>query len=100
MIPTYIIDRIAASELSGHRIATLLFNMAEAVEQLGIPGGTLGLDFAAEGDPIQPGDLIPQIHLALKRVQPPDPPAEPSNEEPVENLPGYPAPETVVEIEE
>jgi len=91
VIPTYIIDRIAASELSGRHIATLLFNMAEAVDQLGIPGGTLGLDFAAEGDPIQPGDLIPQIHLTLKRVQPPDPPVGPHAE------PSYPAPETVVE---
>jgi len=94
MIPTAIINRITESELSGHRIATLFHNMAEAVERMKLPGGTLMLDFLSVDDPVQEGDLIPQIHLALKRARlaAKTTPAEESEEEP-----GRPAPETVVE---
>jgi len=66
MIPSYLIDRIANSETTGGQLAALFSGMADAVEKLRLPGSTLTLEFAQEGDPIRPGDLIPQIHLTLR----------------------------------
>jgi hypothetical protein len=72
MIPAYIIDRIAMSELNGHHLATLLQDMAEAVRALNLPGSTLTLDYTQDDDPLQSGDLIPQIQLVLRRATKPD----------------------------
>jgi hypothetical protein len=72
LIPQFIIDRIVNSQLSGLRVGELLGNLSVAIDNLGLPGGTLSLDFVADGDPIQPGDLIPTIQLTLRRVRAPD----------------------------
>jgi hypothetical protein len=65
MIPPYLINRIANSETTGARLAKLFSNIAEGVEKLSLPMGAVTLDFVQEGDPIQPGDLIPQLHLTV-----------------------------------
>jgi hypothetical protein len=75
-VPSYLIDRISNSQLSGLRVAELLGNLSVAIDNLGMPGGTLTLDFADGNDPVQPGDLIPTIQLTLRRVRQPDAPSQ------------------------
>lgn len=82
MIPTYILDRIRKAQPGGERLATLLAQLATAIEQMDLPGGVIRLDFTEAGDPLEPGDLIPSITLTLQKV--PD----------AEETAGPPAPET------
>lgn len=93
MIPEVLIDRIAKSQLSGLRVAELLSNLAAAINKAQMPGGTLKLDFVAPSDVFAHGDLIPIISLTLKRVHV----HVDTDENPPQDPPNPPAPESVVE---
>jgi len=55
-IPQFILDRITNAQLSGPRVSELLSNLSAAVDQVGMPGGILTLEFTSDGDRLQPGE--------------------------------------------
>lgn len=71
MIPDYILNRIATSDLSAQRIAQLFSDLALSMQQMNIPGAGVNLEYVAPEDVLQDGDLIPIVTFSLRRFKSP-----------------------------
>lgn len=62
--------RLTQSEMS-KTIIPIFEAMLRQMEETGTVGNYMQLNFAAPGDQMREGDLIPQIHFSLQPAMPP-----------------------------
>jgi hypothetical protein len=66
-IPTFLLDRIRASALSGTQVADTFTKLAHVADHGGAGDCAVNIEYVGEGDRLVPGDLIPTITLSLVR---------------------------------
>jgi len=66
-IPSFLLDRIRQSALSGPQVADAFAKLAQAADATGSPDCAIKIEYLGEGDMAQAGDLVPTIILSLER---------------------------------
>ena len=69
-IPSYLLDRIRSSALSGPQVADAFAKLAQAADATESAECAIKIDYLGESDMTQVGDLVPTIILALERQRP------------------------------
>jgi hypothetical protein len=66
-LPTFLLDRIRQSALSGPQVADAFAKLADAADANGLGGCAITIEYLGAGDTVVAGDLIPTIVLSLER---------------------------------
>jgi hypothetical protein len=69
-IPSYLLDRIRLSALSGPQVADAFIELAHAADAAESAECAIRIEYLGNGDTPQPGDLVPTIILSLERQRP------------------------------
>ncbi len=68
-IPSFLLDRIRQSALSGPQVADAFAKLADAADANGFGGYAITIEYLGADDTAVAGDLIPTIILSLERRQ-------------------------------
>jgi len=69
-IPSYLLDQIRSSALSGPQVADAFVELAHAADATESAECAIKIEYLGNGDTAQAGDLIPTIILSLERQRP------------------------------
>ena len=72
LINKYAADRIKTNELSGPVLLSMFEGLQLQMETMGAEGNFVQYQFVGDPEELQDGDLIPELHLSLRRYIKPD----------------------------